>query len=130
MSSDPYRTITYQVADGIATVTLNRPARLNAFTTTMGRELVAAYETADSDDAVRAVILTGSGRGFCAGADLQLGAQSFDADVATKDSLPPKRPPSAVYRETGEASSPWRSPPAESSRSLRSMGPPWGSASR
>lgn len=71
--------ITYEAADGVATITLSRPERLNAFTTTMCRELVAAFDAADADDRVRVVLLTGAGRGFCAGADLQRGASTFDA---------------------------------------------------
>lgn len=62
--------ITYAVADRIATITLSRPDRLNAFTHIMRRELVDALDLADTDDDVRAVIVTGAGRGFCAGADL------------------------------------------------------------
>jgi enoyl-CoA hydratase/carnithine racemase len=65
-------------ADGILTVTLSRPERLNAFTETMRRELIAAFDLADSDDDVRAVIVTGEGRGFCAGADLGGGGATFD----------------------------------------------------
>lgn len=71
--------ITYDVADRIATITLDRPDRLNAFTPTMARELVAAFDAADADDGVRAIVLTGRGRGFCAGADLGRGGSSFDA---------------------------------------------------
>ncbi|MBL7489394.1 crotonase/enoyl-CoA hydratase family protein [Frankia sp. AgB1.9] len=66
-------------ADGIATITLNRPEALNAFTDTMEAELVAAYDLVDADDAVRAVILTGAGRAFCAGMDLSDGGAVFDA---------------------------------------------------
>src|SRR3954471_10019208 len=73
-----YEEIDYEVADGVLTITLNRPDRLNAFTATMGRELIAAFDAADADDDVRAVIVTGEGRGFCAGADLQEGGASFD----------------------------------------------------
>lgn len=72
-----FETIRYEVADGIATLTLNRPERLNAFTPTMMDELIAALDAADADDAVRAVILTGAGCGFCAGADLGAGADTF-----------------------------------------------------
>lgn len=63
--------IIYDVADGIATITLNRPEKMNAFTGVMMKEMVAAFDLVDSDDAVRAVIVTGNGdRAFCAGADL------------------------------------------------------------
>ena len=73
-----YQQIVYAVADGIATITLNRPERLNAFTNTMRSELIAAFDAIDADDAVRAVIVTGAGRAFCAGADLSAGANTFD----------------------------------------------------
>ena len=65
------RVTTYEVADGAALVTLNRPDRLNAFTVRMQRELVSAFDEIDRDDRVRAVVVTGAGRGFCAGADTQ-----------------------------------------------------------
>ncbi len=71
--------IEYAVHEGIATITLDRPRRLNAFTPVMARELVAAFDESDADDAVRAVIVTGRGRGFCAGADLGHGGSTFDA---------------------------------------------------
>ncbi|HTU98496.1 MAG TPA: crotonase/enoyl-CoA hydratase family protein [Solirubrobacteraceae bacterium] len=73
-----YEQITAEVADGVLTITLNRPDRLNAWTPTMGEELIAAFDAADADDAVRAIIVTGAGRGFCAGADLQGGGATFD----------------------------------------------------
>lgn len=74
-----FETILVDVSDHILTITLNRPARMNAFTTTMMREMVAALDRADADDAVRAVIVTGSGdRAFCAGADLGGGGTTFD----------------------------------------------------
>ena len=73
-----YEQITTDTADGVLTITLNRPDRLNAWTATMGRELIAAFDAADADDAVRAIIVTGAGRGFCAGADLQAGGSTFD----------------------------------------------------
>ncbi|NIH84537.1 enoyl-CoA hydratase/carnithine racemase [Amycolatopsis granulosa] len=73
-----YGEITYEVTGGIATITLNRPARLNAFTLEMAHELIAAFDAADADDAVRVVVVTGAGRGFCAGADLGRGAGTFD----------------------------------------------------
>jgi enoyl-CoA hydratase/carnithine racemase len=71
--------IRYDVAEGVATVTLHRPEKLNAVTSTMLAELCDAFDRADADDAVRAVIVTGSGRAFCAGADLSAGARTFDA---------------------------------------------------
>ena len=65
-----FETIGYEVAEGVLTITLNRPERLNAFTEAMGAELIEAFERADRDDEVRAIIVTGTGRGFCAGMDL------------------------------------------------------------
>ena len=72
-----YTQIAYEVADRVATITLDRPDKLNAFTVTMMRELLDAFDTADADDDVRAVVVTGRGRGFCAGADLAGGAETF-----------------------------------------------------
>jgi enoyl-CoA hydratase/carnithine racemase len=62
----------------VLTITLNRPDRLNAWTPTMGRELIAALDRADADDEVRVVVFTGAGRGYCAGADLAGGGETFD----------------------------------------------------
>jgi enoyl-CoA hydratase/carnithine racemase len=76
--------IRYEAAAGIATVTLDRPDALNAFTPTMAGELVEAFDRADADDDVRVVVLTGAGRAFCAGADLGGGGRTFDYD-ATAD---------------------------------------------
>jgi enoyl-CoA hydratase/carnithine racemase len=76
-----YETITYEVDHNILTLTLNRPDKLNAFNATMQRELIDAFDRADADDEVRAIIVTGTGRGFCAGADLSSGADTFDRDV-------------------------------------------------
>jgi enoyl-CoA hydratase/carnithine racemase len=73
-----YEQIRYEVVDGVATVTLNRPDRLNAFTGTMAAEIIDAFDHIDADDAVRAVVITGAGRGFCAGADLQGGGNTFN----------------------------------------------------
>jgi enoyl-CoA hydratase/carnithine racemase len=70
--------ITTELADRVLTITLNRPERLNAWTAQMGKELGAAMDRADADDEVRAVIVTGAGRGFCAGADLAGGGDTFD----------------------------------------------------
>jgi enoyl-CoA hydratase/carnithine racemase len=72
-----FETILYDQADGVATITLNRPERLNAVTTTVIRELVQAFDQADGDDGVRVVIVTGAGRAFCAGADLGGGGATF-----------------------------------------------------
>ena len=70
-------TLTYAVADGVATITLNRPERLNAFNRTMLAELLEVFDETDADDGVRAVIVTGAGRAFCAGADLGAGSATF-----------------------------------------------------
>ena len=77
-----YQQITCEIDDGIMVVTLNRPDKLNAYTGTMGAELEDAFVRADTDDAVRAVIVTGAGRAFCAGADVSGGAGSFDTSGA------------------------------------------------
>ena len=73
-----FEQIIYDLDGGILTITLNRPDRLNAWTAQMGRELREAFDRADADDEVRAVIVTGAGRGFCAGADLGGGGETFD----------------------------------------------------
>jgi enoyl-CoA hydratase/carnithine racemase len=73
-----YETILYEVDGPVLTVTLNRPDKLNAYTGVMGAELTDAFERADQDDAIRVVIVTGAGRGFCAGADISGGANAFD----------------------------------------------------
>jgi enoyl-CoA hydratase/carnithine racemase len=70
--------IRYEVADGVLTLTLNRPDKLNAFTVTMMTEMLEAFDAADADDSIRAIIVTGAGRGFCAGADLSGGGGTFD----------------------------------------------------
>ncbi|MFC5749469.1 enoyl-CoA hydratase-related protein [Actinomadura rugatobispora] len=75
-----YRQIEYGVRDGIATVTLNRPDRMNAYTNTMRRETLDVLDRIDADDDVRVVVVTGAGRAFCAGADLGGGGGSFDKD--------------------------------------------------
>lgn len=76
--ADPQQ-ILVDVADAIMTITLDRPAAMNAFTVQMAQKIIAAFDRADADDAVRAVIVTGSGeRAFCAGADLSGGAATFD----------------------------------------------------
>jgi len=77
-----YDEIAYEVADRVLTITLDRPDHLNAFTISMQRQLCDAFDRADDDDDVRAIIVTGRGRGFCAGADLSMGAETFNAEVA------------------------------------------------
>jgi len=72
-----YSQILYEVADHVATITLNRPEQLNAFTGTMMREVIDAFDRVDADDDVRVAIVTGAGRGFCAGADLSGGGETF-----------------------------------------------------
>ena len=80
-----YQHILYEVDERIATITLNRPEKLNAFTGTMREELIDAFEAADVDDDVRAVIVTGAGRAFCAGADLSKGGDTFSFDDSFRD---------------------------------------------
>ncbi|MGI5167497.1 crotonase/enoyl-CoA hydratase family protein [Spirillospora sp. CA-253888] len=75
-----YTEIEYRVEDGIATITLNRPHRMNAYTYTMRAEMLDAFDRIDADDEVRVVVVTGAGRAFCAGADLGGGGGTFDKD--------------------------------------------------
>ena len=79
-----FETLRFEVADGVGTVTLHRPDKLNALNTVMLEELLAVLDQADADDTVRALIVTGAGRAFCAGADLSGGARTFDR-VARRD---------------------------------------------
>ena len=82
-----YEEIIYDVSEQIATITLNRPDKLNSFTNRMLKEIIAAFDESDADDNVRAVIVTGSGRAFCAGADLSGGGETFakgGSDVKAK----------------------------------------------
>jgi len=86
-----YQDITLDIADGIATITLNRPDKLNAFTGKMMHEIIDAFDRTDSDDSVKAVIVTGAGKGFCAGADLSSGGDTFakgGSDIQTKQGVP------------------------------------------
>lgn len=85
-----YEEILYDVSENIATITLHRPDKLNAFTNRMLKEMIAAFDAADADDDVRAVIVTGSGRAFCAGADLSGGGETFakgGSDVAARSGV-------------------------------------------
>src|ERR1700754_204044 len=76
-----YETIKYEDSEQILTIKLNRPGKLNAFNATMQKEMIDAFDRADKDDNVRAIIVPGAGRGFCAGADLSSGADPFDRDA-------------------------------------------------
>jgi enoyl-CoA hydratase/carnithine racemase len=87
----------YEVAEGIATILLDRPQRLNAFTVTMCEEIQAALDLADADDTVRAVIFTGQGRAFCAGMDLSVDGNVFGLD----ESVDPFGPEADRIRDTG-----------------------------
>jgi enoyl-CoA hydratase/carnithine racemase len=102
MSTTPqFETLAYAVEDGIATLTLNRPDKLNAFTTQMRDDLVAAFDATDADDAVRAVIVTGAGRAFCAGADLaSAGGNTFDY-AARGDAARDRYKVGDTYRDGG-----------------------------
>lgn len=91
MATPTFETLLYGVEEGIATITLNRPEKLNAFNARMMAELIAVFDHTDADDAVRAVIITGAGRAFCAGADLSGGGATFD-----------RSSPQAVEREEGK----------------------------
>ncbi|MEY3266235.1 MAG: hypothetical protein RJA15_681 [Actinomycetota bacterium] len=86
-----FQDILYEVSDGIATITLNRPDKMNAFTGRMMHEIIAALDITDTDDNVKVVIFTGAGRAFCAGADLSSGGDTFakgGSDVQTKQGVP------------------------------------------
>lgn len=82
-----YATLDWQITDRVLTLTLNRPAQLNAFTTEMAEELIDAYTRASDDDAVGAVVVTGAGRAFCAGMDLSVGGNVFGLDENLDPSL-------------------------------------------
>jgi enoyl-CoA hydratase/carnithine racemase len=92
-----FETILYAVDDGIATITLNRPEKLNAFTAQMMVDMIKAFDETDGDDKVKAVIVTGAGRAFCAGADLSGGANTFD-----------RNQPQALEREEGKVGEVYR----------------------
>jgi enoyl-CoA hydratase/carnithine racemase len=83
-----FETIGYEIAEGVLTITLRRPDRLNAFTEAMGVELIEAFDRADRDDEVRVVIVTGAGRGFCAGMDLGEGGATFDYGERPEGEIP------------------------------------------
>ena len=100
MALQALETLLYSVEDGVAIVTLNRPDKLNAFTTRMRDELIAVFDETDADDAVRAVIITGAGRGFCAGADLSAGGKTFDY-ASRSESAREESKVGEVYRDGG-----------------------------
>lgn len=81
-----FKEVVLEVEDGIATITLNRPEKMNAFTGQMMHDLIAAFDSTDADDDVKAVIVTGAGeRAFCAGADLSSGGKTFDYEARQGD---------------------------------------------
>ena len=90
--SAAYSEILYDVSERIATVTLNRPEKLNAWTPTMEREVRDAMLRADADDEVRVIILTGAGKGFCAGADMSLLSGIIDKGVTAESRAALHRP--------------------------------------
>jgi enoyl-CoA hydratase/carnithine racemase len=86
-----FQDIIYDVSEGIATITLNRPDKMNAFTGRMMHEIISALDLSDADDNVKAVIFTGAGRAFCAGADLSSGGATFSkggSDIQTRQGVP------------------------------------------
>lgn len=92
-----FNTLKYEVEDGLLILTLNRPDKLNAFTVEMASELVQAFDQADHDDQIRAVIVTGEGRAFCAGMDLTVEGNVFGLD----ESVDPMGPEAEQIRDTG-----------------------------
>src|SRR5512132_2200576 len=92
----PTKTIRIEVADRVATITLNRPERLNAYTVEMGIELFGALAELDARDDVRAIVVTGEGRAFCAGADLEARGSTFARERAWQ-----------AARELEERTQPW-----------------------
>ena len=90
-----FETILCETSEEVLTITLNRPEKLNAFTREMARELIEAFDQADADDAVRAVVMTGAGRAFCAGADLSAGWATFDRLARRDPRAPPTLPEGA-----------------------------------
>jgi enoyl-CoA hydratase/carnithine racemase len=82
-----YQDILYEQDGGVVTLTLNRPDKLNAYTATMGLEIEDAFRRADEDDSVRAIVVTGAGRAFCAGADVSSGANAFDINSGQSTSI-------------------------------------------
>jgi enoyl-CoA hydratase/carnithine racemase len=96
-----YEQITTDLSESILTITLNRPERLNAWTATMGRELIEAFDEADANDEVQAIIMTGAGRGYCAGADLAAGGETFDYEARAKEASLLTEAVNGVPRDNG-----------------------------
>jgi len=82
-----YNTINYDIADNILTITLNRPQQLNSFTVEMANELIDAFNSASADDEVRAIVVTGSGRAFCAGMDLSTDNNVFGLNESMRPTM-------------------------------------------
>ncbi len=100
MTTPTFETLLYAVEDGIATITLNRPERLNAFNGQMMNELVAVFDVTDADPNVGAVIVTGAGRAFCSGADLAGGGDTFGRLAAQDPGAPVAIPRDGAGRVT------------------------------
>jgi len=94
-------TTLYSVDQGVATITLNRPEKLNAYNAKMREELIALFDETDADDSVRVVIVTGAGRAFCAGADLSSGGATFDRQANPGDLSRESLKVGDVYRDGG-----------------------------
>ncbi len=114
-----YQTLLYDVADGILTLTLDRPEQMNSFTVTMADELEAAFRRASDDDDVRAIVVTGAGKAFCAGMDLTREGNVFGLDETqepTLDDMRERRDDPAIHdaSATPAVGSPW---PSSSARS-------------
>ena len=102
MSATDFETIKLDIEDGIATLTLHRPDKMNAFTGKMMQEIISAFDITDADDTVRAVIVTGSGeRAFCAGADLSEGAKTFDYEARAASGEAGRTEPTDIQRDGG-----------------------------
>ena len=101
MSLPPLETTRYELDDGIATITLDRPDQLNAYNARMRLELEALLDETDGDDDVRVVIVTGAGRAFCAGADLSAGGKTFDRSAHAGDPAREALRVGDVYRDGG-----------------------------
>ena len=92
-----FKHISYERVENIALITLNRPEKLNAFTLRMMHELCSAFDQVDADDQVKAALITGAGRAFCAGADLSSGEDTFVDKFDTQDSHPDENLEYQIY---------------------------------